>query len=221
MDLTVDNRLINKTTTNPEMDLFIKELSETLNRRQNDIFSKTICNEIYNDIPLANRYKNQIENLVDNYMIEMSYERDFLYYDYDTKKDSYYFDFYSNGEKQQIEIPEDEVKIMGSKTGTFWEIYNEEKIVGADYIKDSIKINVESELQSLESNSKRWILIKEVENDNTTTDYVINRKNNEFHLYKSKCSKIQNVESKYLLETTTTKKDLEKADLVPCNKCII
>ena len=62
MDLTVDNRLINKTTTNPEMDLFIKELSETLNRRQNDIFSKTICNEIYNDIPLANRYKNQIEN---------------------------------------------------------------------------------------------------------------------------------------------------------------
>lgn len=59
------------------------------------------------------------------------------------------------------------------------------------------------------------------ENDNTTTDYVINRKNNEFHLYKSKCSKIQNVESKYLLETTTTKKDLEKADLVPCNKCII
>lgn len=60
-----------------------------------------------------------------------------------------------------------------------------------------------------------------MENDNTTTDYVINRKNNEFHLYKSKCSKIQNVESKYLLETTTTKKDLEKADLVPCNKCII
>lgn len=54
---------------------------------------------------------------------------------------------------------------MGSKTGTFWEIYNEEKIVGADYIKDSIKINVESELQSLESNSKRWILIKEVENE--------------------------------------------------------
>ena len=155
MDLTFDNRLINKTTTNPEMDLFIKELSETLNRRQNDIISKTICNEIYNDIPLANRYKNQIENLVDNYMIEMSYERDFLYYDYDTKKDSYYFDFYSNGEKQQIEIPEDEVKIMGSKTGTFWEIYNEEKIVGADYIKDSIKINVESELQSLDSNSKR------------------------------------------------------------------
>lgn len=155
MDLTVDNRLINKTTTNPEMDLFIKELSETLNRRQNDIFSKTICNEIYNDIPLANTYKNQIENLVDNYMIEMSYERDFLYYDYDTKTGSYYFEFYSNGEKQQIEIPEDEVKIMGSKTGTFWEIYNEEKIVGADYIKDSIKINVESELQSLDSNSKR------------------------------------------------------------------
>lgn len=62
---------------------------------------------------------------------------------------------HDNGEKQQIDIPEDEVKIMGSKTGTFWEIYNEEKIVGADYIKDNIKINVESELQTLDSNSKK------------------------------------------------------------------
>jgi len=155
LDLTVDNRLINKTTTNEKVNSFIKELSEALERKENNIFSTTICNEIYNDIPLANTYKNQIENLVDNYMIKMSYERDFLYYDYDSQKGSYYFDFYSNGEKQQIDIPEDEVEIMGSKTGTFWEIYDEEKIVGADYIKDNIKINVESELQTLGSNSKK------------------------------------------------------------------
>jgi len=43
----------------------------------------------------------------------------------------------------------------------------------------------------------------------------------EFHLYKSKCSEIQNVEEKYLLETTTSKKDLTKKDLIACNKCIV
>lgn len=59
------------------------------------------------------------------------------------------------------------------------------------------------------------------DNDNTTTDFVINRKKGEFHLYKNKCKSIQNVEPKYLLETTTTKKDLIKANLKPCNECIL
>lgn len=56
----------------------MKELSNALDKKQNKIFKKTICNEIYNEIPLANTYKNQIEKLVDKYMTEMAYDRDFF-----------------------------------------------------------------------------------------------------------------------------------------------
>jgi DNA-entry nuclease len=50
-------------------------------------------------------------------------------------------------------------------------------------------------------------------------DYIINRKTNEFHL-NSECNKIKKIESKYINETTATIKDLENANLKPCNKCI-
>ena len=150
MDLTVDNRLNNKTIANDEMNLFMKELSNALNKKQDNIFEATICNDIYNEIPLAHTYKNEIESLVDKYMVEMSYNRDFLYYEYDSKNNTYYFDFYSDGEKERIDIPEDEIKNMGNEAGTFWRIYDEEKVVEANYIKDSIKMNVESELELLE-----------------------------------------------------------------------
>lgn len=155
VDLIIDNKINGKDRTDNEIKLFIKELSEELNRKQNNSFSTTICNEIYNEIPLANIYKNDIENLVNRYMIDMSYSRDFLYYDYDASNKLYYFDYYSNGEKHKIEIPKEEIEIMGKKTGTFWKIYDEEKIVGADYIKDNIKINIESELKLMNDNLKK------------------------------------------------------------------
>lgn len=154
MDLELDKGLKKQTKINDEVNLFIKELSNSLKQKTTNNFQTTICNEIYNNVALANKYKNQIETLVNNYMVEMSYKKDFLYYDYDSKQDIYYFDYYSNGEKTQIEIPEDEVKIMGNRIGTFWELYDNEKIVEAKYIGDSLKINVSDDLQNLENELK-------------------------------------------------------------------
>lgn len=51
-------------------------------------------------------------------------------------------------------------------------------------------------------------------------NYVINRKTNEFHLKDNECEKLNNVESKYLNETTATEKDLINAGLKACKKCI-
>ena len=49
---------------------------------------------------------------------------------------------------------------------------------------------------------------------------MINRKTNRFHLKDNECEKLNNVESKYLNETTATEKDLTNAGLKACEKCI-
>ena len=51
-------------------------------------------------------------------------------------------------------------------------------------------------------------------------DYVINRKTNTFHIKSANCNKLNNVEPKYLIETTTTNSELIKIDLKPCKNCI-
>ncbi len=76
-------------------------------------------------------------------------------------------------------------------------------------------------------NNIKKIIIKNKVKDKTkdksekNLNYIINRKTNEFHLYDSNCSKLNNIDIKYIQETTTTKKDLINANLKPCNKCII
>lgn len=56
--------------------------------------------------------------------------------------------------------------------------------------------------------------------DNPTKNYIINRKTGEFHLKDNECNHFENVESKYINETTSTKKDLIKAGLKACEKCM-
>jgi len=65
----------------------------------------------------------------------------------------------------------------------------------------------------IKSNTK-----KKAENKNS--DFIINRKTNEIHLKDSECSKLKNVQSKYINETTATKKALLKVNLKPCKQCM-
>lgn len=62
---------------------------------------------------------------------------------------------------------------------------------------------------------------KENDTSNTTNDYIINRKTMEFHFYDSNCDNLKNIDSKYIIETTATEKELLKVkELKPCKKCI-
>ena len=45
---------------------------------------------VYQEIPLASKYKDKIENLVNKYMTELSYDRQFFYFDYDKNEDKFY-----------------------------------------------------------------------------------------------------------------------------------
>ena len=151
--------------------------------------------------------------------------------------ESYYFDLYLDGERTREYLSKDDAKGMESKNGTLWRILDEDSIFESEDLKDNIKINVECEIDMLDWKSKNRKQVNIEENnknkvrkntkpnkakklDNPTKNYIINRKTGEFHLKDNECNHFENVESKYINETTSTKKDLIKAGLKACEKCM-
>lgn len=153
MNLTIDNKLESKSRINNEVDSFIKELDKSLEKNQD--FQSTIESEVLRDIPLATKYKNQIEDIINKYFEEMSYEQDFFYFDYDKKENKYYLDYYSDGKIERIEIPEQEIKDSKLEKGWFYAWYDNEQIVEANSIKEGIKSNIETELDIMNFNEKK------------------------------------------------------------------
>lgn len=153
MNLTIDNKLESKSVINNEVDSFIKELGKSLEKNQD--FQSTIESEVLRDIPLATKYKNQIEDIINKYFEEMSYEQDFFYFDYDKKENKYYLYYYSDGKIERIEIPEQEIEESKLEKGWFYAWYDNEQIVEANSIKEGIKSNIETELDIMNFNEKK------------------------------------------------------------------
>ena len=153
MNLTIDNKLESKSVINNDVDSFIKELDKSLEKNQD--FQSTIEIEVLRDIPLATKYKNQIEDVINKYFEEMSYEQDFFYFDYDKKENKYYLDYYSEGKIERIEIPEQEIEESKLEKGWFYAWYDNEQIVEANSIKEGIKSNIETELDIMNFNEKK------------------------------------------------------------------
>ena len=153
MNLTIDNKLESKSVINNEVDSFIKELGKSLEKNQD--FQSTIESEVLRDIPLATKYKNQIEDVINKCFEDMSYEKDFFYFDYDKKENKYYLDYYSEGKIERIEIPEQEIEESKLEKGWFYAWYDNEQIVEANYMKEGIKSDIETELEDIDFNKKK------------------------------------------------------------------
>ena len=151
IDLGIDNEINQNNETKDEIGEFIKELQNSLTKEE---FTTTLNMEILNEITLATKYKEQLDDIVNKYMEELSYEYDFLYFDYDKKEESYYFDLYLDGERTRKYLSKDDAKGMESKNGTLWRIWDEDSIFESEDLKDNIKINVECEIDMLDWKSK-------------------------------------------------------------------
>ena len=151
IDLGIDNEINQNTETKDEIGEFVKELQNSLTKEE---FTTTLNMEILNEITLATKYKEQLDDIVNKYMEELSYEYDFLYFDYDKKEESYYFDLYLDGERTREYLSKDDAKGMESKNGTLWRIWDEDSIFESEDLKDNIKINVECEIDMLDWKSK-------------------------------------------------------------------
>lgn len=96
--------------------------------------------------------------------------------------------------------------------------YNIQKDIIFDYtngniIKDNRVPKIAPKLNNIQDNNKK-------SNNNSTENYIINRRTKIFHLYNKHCKSLINVQSKYLIETTANINNLIKVDLKPCKNCI-
>ena len=141
MDLAVSNEITNNTNDNNEIGYFIEELQNALTE-ENDT---TINREILNESELANKYKDQLNDIVVSHMKELSYDCDcnFIYFDYDKKEKSYYFDLYEDGEVSREYLTSEEAIGMESDKGFIFRIWDEDHILEAEELKDYVKSTTE------------------------------------------------------------------------------
>ena len=94
IDLDIDNEIYQNNETKDEIGEFVKELKNSLTKEN---FTTTLNMEILSEMTLATKYKEQLDDIVNKCMEELSYEYDFLYFDYDKNEKSYFIDGYSEG----------------------------------------------------------------------------------------------------------------------------
>lgn len=154
MELSLNNEPNKRVKEDDLITSFSKELQNTLDKNSNKeaipISYKDFCNEIYNEIDIAKNYKKDLPRIVKDCMKDLSHESEFFYLNYDNRKDSYSLDYYHDGSIEKIELTEKEIKDANYKVGMFYINYDEDNFLEADYLKDSIKSDVQIALNDLD-----------------------------------------------------------------------
>ena len=162
MDLILDNEISKNKTVDTDVNSFVKELKNSLTKEElnNTLekekpFDTVIANKIYSENSIAVKYKDQLEDIIEECFENMSYEKDFYYFDYDKENDVYYLDEYSKGEITRTEYTKEEFEDSVYTLGSFWRPYGDTGVVEAKYMGDGITLDVNSELDMLDwKNSK-------------------------------------------------------------------
>jgi len=153
MDLTIGNELNKNNTKDFEIENFLQELQNEL--KKDDSNMPQFYNEIYKELPLASKYKKQLPSIIKECMKDMSYEKDFYYFDYDRQKKQYYLEYYCDGEIERFPLTKKEVKNSVFEVGTFWRPFGDGMAREAGYMGEGIKSNVDYELYSLDVDKKK------------------------------------------------------------------
>ena len=157
MDRLINNELNNTITNekNKEISDFIQELQNALDNPKNQItIDKSFYNEVYNDLELAQKYKEQLEGIIKDCMLDYSYDTEFVYFNYDEKTKKYYMDIY-DGDVTKVNVSKKELDNSNIKVGSFYFVLNNgDYLQEKEYIKDNIKSKIEYELNNLENRRK-------------------------------------------------------------------
>lgn len=148
MDLTIDNEISKSKANSKEIDDFTKELQNALTKDNSRINS--LYNEFLDKIPLATKYENKLSDIIKDTLDALSYEFDFLYFDYDKNQKSYFIDGYSEGNIGRYNMTKKDLEGNHFKRGTFWDIHDNNHIIEDVDLKDALKLEVEDTLEKLE-----------------------------------------------------------------------
>lgn len=157
MDILLNNEINTRTKgESNSISEFMNELQKALDNPKNEMtINEDFYNEIYNELELATKYKDKLEDIIKYSMLEYSYDTEFLYVNYDEKSDKYYVDYY-DGDITRINVTKKELQDANHKIGSFYvPILDGDFLEEVDYVKASIKNNVKSKLEDLEKTDKR------------------------------------------------------------------
>lgn len=157
MDILLNNEINTRTKgESNSISEFMNELQKALDNPKNEItINEDFYNEIFNELELATKYKDKLEDIIKDSMLEYSYDTEFLYVNYDEKSDKYYVDYY-DGDITRINVTKKELQDANHKIGSFYvPILDGDFLEEVDYVKTSIKNNVKSKLEDLEKTDKR------------------------------------------------------------------
>ena len=152
MELNLNNEIDNKQEQDSKLTEFMSELNSALEREQELESNGTLYNEIFKDVELAQKYVNELQNTIDKCLNNLSYERDFFYFDYDRETTEYNLKYYWNGENVVCDnLTKEDIERYKKAGFTFYEPIDEEgTIVESDSLKDWMKYEVQSALLDLD-----------------------------------------------------------------------
>jgi len=158
MDIQLNNELNNTVTNekNDKINEFIGELQNALEDPKNKItIDKSFYDEIYNDLKLAPKYKDQLEGIIKDCMLDYSYDTEFIYTNYDERTKKYYMDIY-DGDVTKVNVTKKELEEANVKVNTFYFVSNDKEYLEEQkFIKKRIKKQVDFELNCLEEKDRR------------------------------------------------------------------
>ena len=157
MELNLNNEIDNKQEQDSKLTEFMSELNSALEREQELESNGTLYNEIFKDVELAQKYVNELQNTIDKCLNNLSYERDFYYFDYDRNTGKYFLDYYNKGEKERFDVTEEEIKDYKTDNVTFYEPLDDGRgyMVESDTLKDWMKCEVESALLDIDIKNRK------------------------------------------------------------------
>ena len=156
MDRILNNEISTRNKeVNNDINEFINELKNALDDPKSKItIDRSFYNEVYNDVKLAPKYKEQLEDIIKKCMLEYSYDTDFIYVNYDEKSKKYYMDIY-DGDVIKVNVDKKDLEESNIKVGNFYYQMNDFNYF-EEYknIKGQLKKQIEFELKKLENNRR-------------------------------------------------------------------
>lgn len=151
MDLNITNEISDKKQNNNEVADFINDLNTALNKK-NTLNNNNLFNEILEEVELASKYKSKLQSAINKCLKDMSYERDFYYFDYDTRTQKYFLDYYCEGQRERFDLSNEEIKEYQKYGNTFYEPSERKTghMIESDNLKDWMKYEVQSNLLNLD-----------------------------------------------------------------------
>ena len=134
---------------------FMKELQDAVNKSQDKLNGiKNLYDEIYDEMDLAKKYGKELNTIINECFENESYNRDFLYVNYDKDKNSYFMDYYSEGQIERTELTKKEMQDYNYKVGSIYTIVGDDRLLEDEDIKTNIKMDIEDELDNLDLKNK-------------------------------------------------------------------